>query len=237
MVTTRLDRSPPFERGVTLGDFFVPIRVGERFAAWQRHLVLVILGALLITGCAYVSISVPAVSLPFGIYIPPDPYVPITLQTFGVLFTGATLGFRRGVASSGLYLLLGSIGLPVFALKADGTRSGVDTIMSFHAGQLVLGATGGFLIGFLFASAIAGALAEHGWDRNLLGSVAAMLGASIALYVIGLPWLAMAAKLDASQTLQFGLYPFLPGDLVKLLVAAGLLPVGWWFVRRRAHDL
>ena len=171
-------------------------------------------------------------------YLPTNPYVPFSLQTFAVLFTGATLGFRRGVASTSLYLLLGAVGLPVYAVKADGTHAaGMATIISSSGGQIVLGATGGYLIGFLFASAIAGSLAEHGWDRTLRGSVAAMIAASAAIYVVGLPWLSMAADLSVEQTLQFGLWPFIPGDVVKLLAAAGLLPIGWWVVRRRDHDL
>ena len=237
MIATRLDRVPPFERGLTLGDFFVPIRLGERFAAWQRHLVLVVLGALLIVAGAYVSFNVPPIALP-GVYLPENPFVPFSLQTFAVLFTGAMLGFRRGVASTGLYLAMGAVGLPVFAVKADGTHAaGLGTIISSQQGQLVLGATGGYLLGFLLASAIAGSLAEHGWDRTLRGAVAAMLAATAAIYLIGLPWLSLAARLDATDTLRFGLWPFIPGDLLKLLAAAGLLPVGWWAVRRRAHDL
>lgn len=237
MIATRLDRSPPFERGITLGDFLVPIRVGERIGAGLRHLVLIILGALLIVGGAYASTKVAPIAIP-GLYVPvPGTPVPFSLQTFAVLFTGATLGFRRGLASTGVYLLWGIVGLPVFALKSDGTRAGLNTIISSSEGHIVLGSTGGYLIGFLVAAAIAGALAEHGWDRNLRSSVAAMLVASAAIYAIGLPWLAIALKVDATQTLDWGLYPFIPGDVIKLLVAAGLLPVGWWFVRRRALDL
>lgn len=233
----RLDRLPPFERGVTLGDFFVPIRIGERASAWQRHLVLVIAGMLLIVGGAYVSFPVPAIQLP-GIYLPANPYVPFSLQTLAVLFTGATLGFRRGLAATLLYLLIGAIGLPVFAIDSSGAHAaGLDTIGTFSGGRVVLGATGGYLLGFLVAGTIAGTLAEHGWDRSLRGSLAAMLLANASVYVIGLPWLSMATGLSVGGTLSAGLYPFIPGDLLKLAVAAGLLPVGWWAVRRRAHDL
>jgi biotin transport system substrate-specific component len=84
---------------------------------------------------------------------------------------------------------------------------------------------------------VVGRLAELGWDRNLRGSIAAMLIGSLAIYAVGLPWLAIAVHLDLATTLQFGLWPFIPGDLVKLLVAAGLLPVGWRLVSRRPHDL
>lgn len=237
MVAARWDRSPPAEYGVTLGDFLVPIRLGERASAWQRHLALILVGTLLMVIGAYVSFPVPAVGLP-GLEVPANRYVPFSLQTFAVLFTGATLGFRRGAASTLLYLALGTVGLPVFAVDASGAHaSGLDTIASFSAGRLVLGATGGYLLGFLAAAGLAGALAEHGWDRTLRGALAAMLAANAVVYLFGLPWLALAADLSAGQTLQAGLIPFLPGDLLKLVVAAGLLPVGWWAVRRRAHDL
>jgi biotin transporter BioY len=84
------------ERGLTLGDFLIPIRLGERAASWQRDLLLVISGALLITAGAYVSFQVPAIALG-NAYVPVNPYVPFSLQTFGVLFTGALLGYRRGI--------------------------------------------------------------------------------------------------------------------------------------------
>jgi len=237
MIAARWDRSPRFEHGVTLGDFLVPIRVGERASAWQRHVALILTGTLLMVIGAYVSFPVPAIQLT-GFSIPTNSLVPFSLQTFAVLFTGATLGFRRGVSSSLLYLALGAVGLPVFAVDASGAHaSGLDTIASVTAGRLVLGATGGYLIGFLVASAVAGALAEHGWDRTLRGALAAMLASTSVIYLIGLPWLALAADLSLTQTLQAGLIPFVPGDVIKLIIAAGLLPVGWWAVRRRAHDL
>lgn len=237
MVAARWDRSPRFEHGVTLGDFLVPIRVNERASAWQRHLALILAGTLLMVIGAYVSFPVPAIQLA-GFSLPTNTLVPFSLQTFAVLFTGATLGFRRGVSSAVLYLTLGAVGLPVFAVDASGEHaSGLDTIASVSAGRLVLGATGGYLLGFLAATAVAGALAEHGWDRTLRGALVAMLAATSVIYLIGLPWLALAADLSLTETLQAGLIPFVPGDLLKLIVSAGLLPVGWWAVRRRAHDL
>ena len=106
----------------------------------------------------------------------------------------------------------------------------MDTILALEGGQLVLGVTGGYLLGFVFASAVTGRLAELGWDRHIGGSLGAMLLGSVAIYAVGLPWLAMAAQLSVEQTLKFGLWPFIPGDLVKLIVAALLLPAGWWLV-------
>lgn len=237
MIATRLSRIPPFERGLTLGDFLVPIRLGERAAVWQRNVLMILVGTGLITLGAYVSFNVPQIALG-SVYLPANPYVPFSLQTFGVLFVGATLGFRRGVASTLLYLLIGALGLPIFAVGSNGVHaSGLATIASVREGQLVLGATGGYLVGFVLAAGALGRLAELGWDRNLRGSIAAMLIGSALIYAVGLPWLSIAAHLDLASTLKFGLWPFIPGDLIKLLVAAGLLPVGWRLVSRRPHDL
>lgn len=236
MIATRLSRVPPFERGLTLGDFLVPIRLGERAAIWQRNLLMIGVGTALIVAGAYVSFNVPQVAIG-NAYVPANPYVPFSLQTFSVLFTGAMLGFRRGLASTLLYLLLGVVGLPVYAVTASGVHaSGLATIAAARDGHIVLGTTGGYLIGFILAAGVVGRLAELGWDRRLRGSIAAMLIGSAAIYLVGLPWLAVAASLDVGKTLQFGLWPFIPGDIVKLLVAAGLLPVGWRLVARRPND-
>src|SRR5262245_32107441 len=125
----RIDRLPAPERGLTIGDFLVPIRVSERMHTRARHIALVLIGVLLITIGAQIYF-----------YVPGNP-VPFTFQTFGVLLSAGALGFRRGIAASGLYLLIGAIGLPVFA----GGTHGVD---------IVLGATGGYLIGVVVASAL-----------------------------------------------------------------------------------
>lgn len=206
-----LDRARAGERGVTIGDFLVPIRVSERLNARARHLALILLGTLVITLSAQVSIAVPG-----------SP-VPVTGQTFGVLLAAGALGFRRGVASTLLYMLLGMVGLPVFA----GGEHGV---------QIVFGASGGYLVGFVVAALAVGGLAELGWDRNLRGAVGAMLIGSVLIYAVGLPWLAFVAKLDLATTLQEGLYPFLVGDALKLVLAAVAFPAAWWIVGRRPGD-
>ena len=226
LASSRLLRVPSDEHGLTLGDFLVPVRVGERLSSRARHAVLVIVGALLIVIGARISF-----------YLPNNTIVPVTLQTFGVLFGGALLGFRRGVLAVLLYLVLGLV-LPVYALDAaSGTyRHGLDTIIAIKGGNMTLGVTGGYLIGFLFASGIAGRLAELGWDRRLVGSLAAMVAGDVAIYVVGLPWLSAAAHLSAADTIAVGLTPFIVGDLAKLVVAALLLPAGWWVVARRPSD-
>ena len=206
----------------------MPIRLGERAASWQRHLLMVVIGALLIALGARISF-----------YLPWNPIVPVTLQTFGVLFAAALLGFRRSLAAVGLYLLIGVVGLPVFAYDqaTDAYRSGLSTIATLRDSALALGTTGGYLVGFLLAGGLVGRLAELGWDRRIGGSLAAMLIGNAVIYLVGIPWLMAAASLDLGTALRFGFFDFIIGDAIKLAVAAGLLPVGWWLVRRRSNDL
>ncbi len=216
-------------RGLTLGDYLIPSSLATRAPAWARDIALIAGGVLLLILGARIAFELPAVSLG-RFYVPDNPYVPITLQTFGVLFTSAALGARRGFSATGIYLLIGAAGMPVFA----GDGSGAATFASVESGRLVLGATGGYLIGFLAASAAVGALAERGWDRRLRGSIAAMLMGTLIVYTVGLAWLALALDRSVTDVLPFGLYPFVPGDILKLLLAAGILPLGWHLAGRRA---
>jgi biotin transport system substrate-specific component len=237
VIATRLSRVPPFERGLTLGDFLVPIRFGERAAIWQRNLLMVLVGTGLMIVGAYVSFDLPSFAIA-DIYVPANPYVPVSLQTLTALFVGATLGFRRGLSATSLYLLLGCVGLPVFALNSQGNHdSSLAQILTVTDGHIELGTTGGYLIGFVIAAGLVGRLAELGWDRRLRGSIAAMVLGLIVVFLIGMTWLSIAADLDLSQTLLYGLWPFLPGEAIKLVIAAGLLPIGWRLVERRDHDL
>jgi biotin transport system substrate-specific component len=206
----RMDRLPAQERGVTIGDFLVPIRVSERLHNRARHLALILLGTA-------------TIALSAQVYIATQP-VPFTGQTFGVLLTAGALGFRRGLLATLLYLALGAVGLPIFA---EG-KHGVDWL---------IGATGGYLAGFVVASAIVGRLAELGWDRNLLGSVGAMAIGSVAIYAVGVPWLAYRAfDGDLGQAINVGMVPFLLFDALKLGLAAVAFPAAWWFVGRRPGD-
>ena len=157
--------------------------------------------------------------------------MPITLQTFGVLFTSAVLGARRGFSATAIYLLIGAIGLPVFSFERSGTGDVRRT--SIRVG-IVLGSTGGYLLGFLVASALVGGLAQRGWDRRLGGSLGAMLLGTLVIYVVGLVWLALALDRSVLDVLPFGLYPFVPGDVLKLLLAAVALPLGWRLAGHRA---
>lgn len=169
--------------------------------------------------------------------------VPITGQTLAVGIAGAALGSRRGAASLLLYILAGMVGFPVYAGAAAQVWNG----------QIALGATGGslwsavpfwalpsggYLVGFLAASFLIGGLAERGWDRRPRRTLLALLLGNILIYLFGLPWLYVALaqrpdlSMDLAKTLNFGLWPFIPGDTLKLLVATGVLPGAWSLVRR-----
>ena len=225
--SARLLRVPPVERGLTLGDFLVPIRLSERISARVRNLMLVGIGTMLIILGARISF-----------YLPGNPVVPVTLQTFGVIFTGALLGFRRGSAAAVLYLLLGALGLPVFAWDADLGRygAGLATIISRDEGRWVLGATGGYLVGFVLAAAVVGRLAELGWDRRFWGALAALAIGEAIIFIFGVAWLKVALDVPVATALDYGLWPFLLGDVLKVIVAAAVLPFGWWVVNRRPSD-
>lgn len=211
IVIPRLDRLPAAERGITIADFLVPIRVGERLSSRARHVALIFAGALLIYLTARIAFPVPG-----------SP-VPVTGQTFGVLLVGGALGFRRGLAATAVYVALGLIGLPFFAEGKGGL-------------SIVLGATGGYLIGFVIAGAIVGRLAELGWDRHLAGAVGAMAIGNALIYVVGLPWLAVVTRSDVQTTLANGLYPYVLGDILKLILAAIVFPAAWWVVGRRPGE-
>lgn len=219
LATPRLNRLPAAERGITIGDFLVPIRIGERLGSRIRHLALIVTGAVFIALTAFVSIS-----------LPNNP-VPITGQTLAVMVVGGALGLRRGALSVGLYLLLGLF-LPVYA----GQTHGLQNIVAIQASGLVLGVRGGYLVGFLLAGAIVGWLAELGWDRHLGGAIGAMVIGEIAIYAVAVPWLAVAAHMSPETAITTGLTPFIVGDAIKLAIAAGIFPVAWWVVGRRAGD-
>jgi len=215
-----MNRLPIAERGITIGDFLVPVRISERLSTRARHVVLTVTGALFIYLTAQIVIPLP------------DNPVPITGQTLGVLLVGGALGFRRGFLATFLYVAVGIIGFPAFAEH----KAGLGVIASFDQGHLVLGARGGYLIGFMVASAIVGRLAELGWDRHLPGAAAAMILGNLAIYAVGLPWLAVATGFSVSQTIEKGLIPFVLGDTLKLILAGALFPFAWWIVGRRPSE-
>lgn len=167
---------------------------------------------VLVTGFACLT----AVFAQISFWIGP---VPVTGQTFAVLLAGALLGSRRGALSQISYLAVGATGVPYwFAL---GGPPGMARL---------IGPTGGYLIGFVAVAFIVGWLAEKGWDRRVGTAALAMLAGEVVLYVFGLSWL--AHFVPEGSVLQVGLYPFVTGDLVKVVAAALILPAGWLLLRR-----
>ena len=101
---------------------------------------------------------------------------------------------------------------------------------------VILGATGGYLIGFIVAGAVVGRLAELGWDRHLGGSIGMMFIGSLLIYAIGVPWLGAVLHLSAQEAVAAGLTPFIVWDALKLAVAGGIFPAAWWLIGRRPDD-
>jgi len=169
------------------------------------NVLLVVAASLVTAGAAQVEIRLP--------WTP----VPITGQTFAVLLTGAVLGSRRAFLAMCLYLAEGSAGLPFFSGGAAGFAK-------------LLGPTGGYLIAFPFAAALTGLLAERGWDRRPLTMFAAMLLGSTIIFALGLAQL--SGFVPEGALLASGLLPFIPGDIIKSALAAGVFPALWKLVSR-----
>lgn len=151
------------------------------------------------------------------IVVPLQP-VPFTLQTFSVLLVGAALGSLRGALSMLVYLAAGLVGVPVFASATGGAH-------------VVLGATGGYLVGFVVAAGMVGWIVERTGARAL-PTAAALLGGSAVVYAVGVPWLAVALGMTPGDAAAAGLYPFLAGDAIKLAAAGVLLPTAAAVVTR-----
>ncbi|GAA1799380.1 biotin transporter BioY [Actinomadura chokoriensis] len=141
----------------------------------------------------------------------PGTPVPVTGQTFAVLLAGAALGTGRAALGMLVYLLAGMAGVPWFT---DGTSgAGFPTL--------------GYIIGFIAAAAVVGRLAEHGGDRTPLRTVGTMLVGTAIMYAAGVPYLMAALHVDLAKAVDLGMTPFLAGDALKVLLAAGLLPAAW----------
>jgi biotin transport system substrate-specific component len=171
---------------------------------WMRSLALVIAFSLLTALAAQVVI--------------PFPLVPITGQTFAVLLTGALLGSRLGALAMIAYLIEGASGLPFFY----GARGGL---------QHLLGPTAGYLWSFPAAAFVTGLLAERGWDKRFVTAAAAMALGSLVILLGGWAWL--SRFMPASVALHEGVTRFLVGDVVKIALAAAVLPSGWALLRHR----
>ncbi len=169
---------------------------------WRAPL-LVVAGSMLLTLAARLQV-------PFW-------PVPMTMQTFVVLVLAMVYGPRLGVATMLLYLAEGAIGLPVFAGTPE---KGIGL-------AYMVGPTGGYLAGFAVAAILVGTLARRGWDRGLVRAVAAMSVGTIAIFGCGVAWLAFGLGLGVEQALRLGLVPFIPAALLKIALAAVLLPGLW----------
>jgi biotin transport system substrate-specific component len=180
-----------------------------------------------------VGLGVAALAIAAKIKVPvwPSP-VPVTMGTFAVLTIGAAYGPRLGLTTILAYMLIGALGWDVFAGSAA-EASGIGYMM---------GGTGGYLVGYVLATLALGAAARRGWDRSVPGMAAAMLAGNALIYVPGLLWLnhLVATGLhDPSafgsvweQTLAWGLTPYLIGDVLKLALAALLVPGLWKLIGR-----
>jgi biotin transport system substrate-specific component len=184
---------------------------GDSKARTWRIPILVLIGVLALTVSAKVQIP----------FYP----VPMTMQTLVVLLTGIAFGTRLGVATVLIYLGVGALGLPVFAGTPE---KGVGL-------AYMLGPTGGYLAGFVLAAATCGWLAERGWDRRPVTTAAAMLAGNALIYLPGLLWLGTVVGWD-KPVFQWGLTPFLLGDLAKLALAAGLVPLVWKAIAPKDHQ-
>ena len=183
-------------------------RPHTRSLAWMYDVTLVV-GA---------TVAV-AMSAQMALVLPFSP-VPVTGQTFAVLLVGALLGPQRAVAAMLLYIAEGMAGLPVFA-------AGGATV------AVLAGPTGGYLAGFVVAAGMVGYLSQRGWDRGLLTTLLAMTVGTAVIFLFGVTWLAF--YLSEGSALQLGLYPFIPGAVAKIILAALLLPLGWRLPGIRDH--
>ena len=168
---------------------------------WQRLAVLCVVGSFLLAVSAKIQV-------PFW-------PVPITMQTMVVLILGLTFGWRLGGLTYLLYLLEGALGLPVFA-KGAGVA-------------YIVGPTGGDLFGMFLACLIVGKLAEWGWDKKFFTTAAAMLLGNIIIYIPGLLWLGAVVG-GSKPILDWGFFPFIYGDILKIVLATLLIPSAWKFI-------
>ncbi|MCK4653610.1 MAG: biotin transporter BioY [Candidatus Cloacimonetes bacterium] len=181
----------------TYADIFLP---HKKVHSLFYNIALVIAGSLLLT-----------ISAKFSFPIPFSP-VPVTLQTLAVLLIGTLLGSKRGSITVLFYLSQGIMGLPVFAKGGAGFA-------------YLLGPTGGYLVGFVFAAFLAGFLAEKGWDRSFAKTALAMTLGTIVIFIFGIGWLSVFVGINKAVLL--GLMPFIIGEVFKILIADALLPSGW----------
>ncbi|MBI2856512.1 MAG: biotin transporter BioY [Chloroflexi bacterium] len=221
-------------RNITLADAVVP-RSG------------ILVDAALVAGFALLTAIFAQIAIRF-----PGTTVPITGQTLAVLLTGGALGSKRGALSMVVYMLLGMLFLPVFAPSQSLLQKETIHFILPWAGSEGLVwdlSSGGYIVGFILGAYLVGFLSERGWDRRARVSLAMVVG-NVSIYAFGLPWLAWFIAFSTipgidltyydaivgnnvlDKTLKGGLYPFIGGDALKLLVAGMVLPGAWELVRR-----
>jgi biotin transport system substrate-specific component len=185
----------------------------SRQVQWAIRAGGVLFMTALTAAAAQVSFSIPFTEVPF------------TLTPMAVLMAGLTLGPRLGLLSQVLYLAAGVLGAPVFAISP----------LPPGAARLI-GPTGGYLMSYPFAALVTGYLAERGFDRRHATSVLAMLAGLIVIYTCGVLWLGLYAgtsgPIGISAALAGGLYPFVLADILKVLVAAAIMPALWRLIGR-----
>ncbi len=175
---------------------------------WVRNL------ALVVGGAAFVGLSAQ-----IFFYLPWNPAVPVTLQTFAVILTAGALGSIRGVLAMLVYAVAGVVGVPWFAEASSGYSA-----PSF-----------GYIVGFIVAAFVVGRIAEHGATRSFAKSIGLMLLGSVIIYAIGATWLKFNLGIPwfgADSAWAYGVKDFIVGDAIKLLAAAGLLPLAWKGLRK-----
>ena len=165
--------------------------------------------AILVMGLTGLTALAAQVSIPL-----PFTPVPLTLQTFAVLAGAAALGAERAVIAQVLYITLAVAGVPVLAGGASG-----------H--EVVVGATGGYLIGFVLASYVVGRISSNGASTKSGKTALAFLAGSVLIYTLGAPWLAFTTGNTITWAVVNGVVPFLVGDLIKAVAAGAVLPLAW----------
>lgn len=172
----------------------------------------------LVTDLVLITSGTALTAVAAQLFIPLWP-VPITMQTLAVLVVGSTLGATRGALSMLVYTALGLVGLPVFSDHSSGV-------------SVLFGSTGGYIVGFVFAAALTGWLAQRNWDRKFFGAALSFLGGTAVIFAFGLSGLSIALSANLLQTLEWGLYPFIIGGIIKAALAAALIPASWKLVNK-----
>lgn len=180
--------------------------------SWAKNLVIVLGGTTFIAAMAQVSIPLP--------FTP----VPLTGQTLAVLLTISALGAYRSLAATSIYLVAAVIGLPVLAPQTDGSHITGTAVFSM--------ASFGYVAGFIAASFVLGKLAEREMTKTVLKTAVVMIGANVIIYTFGLLNLKSVTGASWSEVISWGVTPFVIGDLIKILIAANLLPATWKLVAK-----